>query len=60
MFKLYTSMLNNTLALTSFDSHTAQRLCYKISDAVIEKRVLKELYSRIGNNDLVIGLSLPL
>lgn len=53
-------MLNDTLALTSLDSHTAQRLCYKISDAVIEKRVLKELYSRIGNNDLVIGLSLPL
>ena len=37
-----------------------QRLSYKISDAVIEKRILKELYNKINNTDLLIGLNVPL
>ena len=53
-------MLNDVLLLTDFDSHVMSRLSYKISDAIIERRVLKELYSRVGNNDLIVGLNLPL
>lgn len=48
------------MTLTRLDTPAAQRLSYKTGDAVVEKRVLKELYSRTGNNDLVIGLNLPL